>query len=227
MRKYMSPRITLRRVAAMGQISADRLLAELTDLAGDDVIVIQPISVAPQSLPASPRSAPTWMPSDPDIPKLPHVNVLAIDDVFGDPLPPINAGLKRLPIGGVLMIRHRWEPQPHYDVWNKMGLEWFARQASEDEWRVFVYRPTSAPQPAQQVTSVVDLRALPQDERGPRLVAMFEQLLPDESMEVWAADHEGIAQAKSRLDEQNRGKYRVSEQLPRKEGVAVEISRTG
>lgn len=54
---------------------------------------------------------------------------------------PVMREVKALPAGEVLLVKHRWEPQPFYDVWTKMGgLEWFAEQIRGDEWRIWVRR---------------------------------------------------------------------------------------
>jgi hypothetical protein len=33
----------------------------------------------------------------------------------------------------VLGIRHRWEPQPLYDLWAKMNLDWYATKIGDEE----------------------------------------------------------------------------------------------
>jgi len=70
------------------------------------------------------------------------VDLLAHDDALdADPLPPVMSAIKALPPGGVVLIKHRWEPRPFYDVWAKMsGLEWFAEQPAPDEWWIWVRR---------------------------------------------------------------------------------------
>jgi len=200
LRKYMAPRITLGRVAAIVGLPEERLLHDLAALSAGTVEVAAG-TTAPREKPQSPASPPAWL-TDVDEASLHAVNVLTIDDVAGDPLPPINAALKRLTPGGVLVIRHRWEPQPLYDVWTKMGLKWFARPTPDDTWEIFVHRPSGVAVPENQVASTVDLRHLPPAERAPRLIAMFEQLGPGESLTALAepsswldAVHEALSQA--------------------------------
>jgi uncharacterized protein (DUF2249 family) len=49
--------------------------------------------------------------------------------------------VKALAPGEVLLVKHRWEPQPFYDVWSRMGdLEWFAERVGDEEWRIWVCR---------------------------------------------------------------------------------------
>lgn len=183
LRKYMAPRITLGRIAAMVKMPEERLLHDLAALAGETVQVGTPAAPAPR--PQSPAAPPPWLRAA-EAEGLHQVDVLRIDDAAGDPLPPINMAIKRLAPGATLVIRHRWEPQPLYDVWSKMGLEWFARQESDDAWQIFVHRPPNVLALGAEVTPTVDLRYLPADERAPRLIAMFEQLRPDEALGVLA-----------------------------------------
>jgi hypothetical protein len=50
-------------------------------------------------------------------------------------------GVKGLSPGDVLLVKHRWEPQPFYDVWTGMGgLEWYAEFVDEREWWIWVWR---------------------------------------------------------------------------------------
>ncbi len=37
---------------------------------------------------------------------------------------------------GVLLIKHRWEPAPFYDVWMRMGFEHVAVRHDETEWHI-------------------------------------------------------------------------------------------
>lgn len=68
------------------------------------------------------------------------VDLLPLNDALdADPMLPVMREIKALFPGEVLLIKHRWEPQPFYDVWTKMGnLEWFAEQVGDDEWRILV-----------------------------------------------------------------------------------------
>lgn len=70
------------------------------------------------------------------------VDLLPLDDALeADPMPHVVRAVKDLALGEVLLIKHRWEPQPFYDVWTKMGgLEWFSERVGESEWWIRVRR---------------------------------------------------------------------------------------
>ena len=136
MRKYMAPSISLGRIAAMVRVPEERLLttcrrwpARRSRLDADRARPRAPISTRPALAPAAETRG------------LHHVDVLRIDDAAGDPLPPINMAIKRLAPGATLVIHHRWEPQPLYDVWTKMGLEWSRGRSRPIAWQIFVHRP--------------------------------------------------------------------------------------
>ena len=136
MRKLMSPRITLGRVAVMTGTPVRTLLERVAELGG---AVAEFDGPAPSTLPESPQQRPEWVSSaNPAL--IRTVNLLPLDETLsGDPMPPVMLELKKLQTGEVLLIRHKWEPQPFYDVWAKMpGLEWFAEAVSDDEWHIWV-----------------------------------------------------------------------------------------
>ena len=158
MRKYMSPQISLRRVAAMARVEEERLIRDLTSLRdeqGDEPIHgpcrdDNPLAVRPQNcpnrrlphisapLPQSPATAPPWMSGVDEIRFSALGGLRPIDKVLGDPMLPVTVAVRRLQPGGTIGIWHKWEPQPLYDIWQKMGLEWFARNISPDEVAYFV-----------------------------------------------------------------------------------------
>ncbi|HET6385616.1 MAG TPA: hypothetical protein VFJ58_19670 [Armatimonadota bacterium] len=182
MRKYMSPRIKLNRVAAMAGVPVEAIIEKMAALGGDSVEAPAGMEAVPA--PRSPEAPPLWM-KDVDEDSIHWVNLLPIDDVLGDPIPPISTAVRRMPPGSALAIRHRWEPQPLYDLWVKMGIEWYSREAAPDEWNVFVHKPAAFPPADPNETVMVDLRHLPAAEGPPRAVAMFEQLPPGHAVEVW------------------------------------------
>ena len=55
-----------------------------------------------------------------------------------DPVRPISLALKTNPPGTVNLVKHKWEPQPLYDVWEKSGVDYFAEQQGENEWWIFI-----------------------------------------------------------------------------------------
>jgi hypothetical protein len=69
------------------------------------------------------------------------VDLTPLDDAEVDPLPQVVAAWKSMAPGEILGIRHRWEPQPLYDVWAKIGLRWHSRQVAPDQWQIYLYRP--------------------------------------------------------------------------------------
>ncbi len=142
MRKLMSPRISLRRVAAMAGMSEAELLEHLAALGGDvEVRTTAPVGLtAPLTSPQSPTAPPAWMAEVTDD-RIPWVDLLPIDDTQGDPFAPVSIAVKEMAAGTVVGVRHRWQPQPFYDVWARMGIAWFARQVTADEWHIYVYKP--------------------------------------------------------------------------------------
>lgn len=137
MRRLMSPRITLSRVAVMAGMPVGELLEGVAALGG----VAVKDERREQPLPQSPEEEPLWV-SETDPAKIRTVDLLPLDDALeADPMLPVMREIKALFPGEVLLIKHRWEPQPFYDVWTKMGnLEWFAEQVGDDEWRILVRR---------------------------------------------------------------------------------------
>lgn len=136
MRRFMAPRITLRRVAAMAGISEADLVARINLLAGEEGDGV----AEDAALPMPPQEPPAWR-KDVREDTIPWVDVTSQDDALDDPLPAIMAGWKALRPGETLGIKHRWEPQPLYDVWEKLGLGYWAEQAAPDLWHIFVHRP--------------------------------------------------------------------------------------
>jgi hypothetical protein len=137
MRKLMAPRITLARVAVMAGVPLPKFLERVALLTGakvgqDEVEVL---------LPQSASQPPAWVLAAKDS-SVRTVDLLALDDALEqDPMPVVMLEVKKLRAGEVLLIRHRWEPQPFYDVWSKMpGYQWFSEQVSDDEWQIWLRR---------------------------------------------------------------------------------------
>ncbi len=137
MRRLMAPRITLGRLAAMLHMPIDELLHHVVTHSG----VVVDVGALQSSLPQSPAEQPGWV-ADAYGTAVATVDLLPMDEALdSDPLPPVMAALKRLPPGGVVRIKHKWEPQPFYDIWTKLGgLEWFAEQKHPAEWWIWVRR---------------------------------------------------------------------------------------
>ena len=137
MRKLMPPRISLERVAAIAKIPVKTLLEHIADLSGATVAEHDSEFVMPQS----PSQSPAWVSlADPKL--LRTVNLLPLDEALeADPMPPVMLEVKKLQPGDVLLVQHKWEPQPFYDVWAKMpGLEWYSEQVNPDEWFIWIRR---------------------------------------------------------------------------------------
>ncbi len=141
LQKVMPPRISLSRVAAIAKVSEKEFLAKLNELAGlnvddDDEI----FDSAKEVLPQSPAEKPAWM-LNVDADSIVWVDVTAIDDKQGDPMPPINIAINTSQPGNVIGIRHRWEPQPFYDIWHSRGFEFWSEQIAHNLWQIYVRRP--------------------------------------------------------------------------------------
>lgn len=148
MRRLMSPRITLGRIAKMTQVPLAELLAHIATLSGATVEE----DVVEHDLPQSPTEPPRWVVNAPPE-TITEVNLLPLDATLdADPMLPVMQAVKALTPGAVLCIRHQWEPQPFYDVWSKMGdVEWYATEVTSTEWHIWVRRRSS--NPGQAVTS--------------------------------------------------------------------------
>jgi len=195
MRKYMSPRITLARVAAMARIAENDLLNQLNCMAGNEIISAA-ANCEPSPVPQSPREKPAWLTDDAP---LRVIDVMEIDDAAGDPMPPIMSALRRLQPGQTGLLKHRWEPQPLYDIWSKTGIEWFTVQAAEMEWHVYVHRPLDVAAWKKEETVLILLDHLNPDEIAPRCKAVFDQLNVNESLEIRARSKVLLTMAQERI----------------------------
>lgn len=141
MRRLMSPRITLGRVAVMAGVPVADVLEQIAEITGAS---IDPNDTA-SSLPASERTRPDWV-GQAEQGSFNTVDLLPMDDAQdGDPMIPVAKAIKSLEPGGVLLIRHRWEPQPFYDIWERMqGIEWFSEPDQSDGWHIWVRRKARA-----------------------------------------------------------------------------------
>ncbi len=179
LRRYMANRISLGRVAAMTAVPEDEVVGQLRALAGQP----DTPTLAAGVLPESSEEAPSWM-ADVDYDAIRVVDLFQVDAVEGDPFPAISLAVRQLGPGEVLVIRHHWDPQPLYDIWSKMGMQWWAQQVGPDEWHVFVRRPAEAA--GFEVKPVVgsSVGSLPPPEVVPRIVSLAEQLRPGQVLQV-------------------------------------------
>lgn len=137
MRRVMPVRITLRRLASMVNIPEQEFLDKMNTLAG------QPLEKADQAqkqVPVSPVAPPDWL-GGLDEKQIKWVDVLPGDETLEDPMPPINIAVNALMPGEILGIKHKWQPQPLFDIWSKRGFEYWTRKMDADEWHIFVHRP--------------------------------------------------------------------------------------
>lgn len=137
LRKVMPPRITLGRIAKMVGIPSVELVTKIHKIAG---IKGKVQNVDEQDLPQSSVEPPEWLwQANPDAIK--WVDVLSIDEIGGDPMPPINIAVNGAQTGEIIGIKHKWEPQPLFDIWASRGFEFWTHQEGPDEWHIFVYKP--------------------------------------------------------------------------------------
>jgi hypothetical protein len=121
----------------MTHVPLAELLAHIAALSGANVEA----DVVEHDLPQSPAEPPRWVvEAPPDT--VEEVNLLSIDTTLdADPMLPVMHAVKALIPGAVMCIRHKWEPQPFYDIWSKMGdVEWYAAETASDEWHIWVRR---------------------------------------------------------------------------------------
>lgn len=137
--KVMPPRITLRRISIMVGIPEEELVAKIHELTG---LPTEPISAPAdrKTLPGSAVDPPEWLKKI-DLAKIKWVDVTPIDAILGDPMPPINIAVNTSKPGEVVGIKHKWEPQPLYDIWHSRNLQFWSKQIEPDLWHIFVYRP--------------------------------------------------------------------------------------
>ena len=142
MRRVVAPRITLGREETIVGMQVDALLALVSDLGKNRIhsaLLMPPLLESPPSKPA-------WT----NAPLAADIDLLPLDDALdADPLPPVMRAITALAPGEVLRFRHRWEPQPFYDLWTRLGsLEWFAEQIEPDQWWIWVRRVTDTTAPS-------------------------------------------------------------------------------
>ena len=143
MRRLMPPRITLARIAAMTKNPVADVIDGILRAAGEipDAVEEQLVgsSQVPAALPMSPQQRPNWVGDRPDV----TVDLLAADErLDADPMPPIVSALRLAKPGEIVLVKHKWEPQPLYDIWTRQRVEFYADQIGEDEWHIFLRKPS-------------------------------------------------------------------------------------
>lgn len=142
MQKVMPPRITLGRIAAMVGMSESDLVSKIHEIAGitDEVSADE---FEHDELAHTPKEMPEWM-RNCDANTIQWVDVTPLDARLGDPMPPINIAVNTSKPGDVIGIKHMWEPQPLFDIWQARGFEFWTEQINSDLWHVYVYHPKNA-----------------------------------------------------------------------------------
>ena len=137
MRKVMPVRITLKRIAAMTKTDEQQLLDRINTLAGLPLEQVDPNRADPVH---AEETMPNWM-NGIDESKITWANVLEGDEVLADPMPTINKVVNALKPGGVVGVKHKWQPQPLFDIWDMLGLHFWTKKIGPDEWHIFVHKP--------------------------------------------------------------------------------------
>lgn len=131
----MPPRISLARIATMVDKPVEEIIQgiyEATKMKREDDTVFDD---TPSSLPANPVEPPAWITDE----VVAIVDLLESDERLDtDPFVPVFPALKHAAVGDVILLKHKWEPQPLYDVWQKLGVAYYAQQQSKDEWWVYL-----------------------------------------------------------------------------------------
>jgi len=121
----------------MTGVPVSELLQRIAALAGVQVDAEATPSHKP--LPLSSPARPAWA-AEANLTPERDVDLLPMDQTLdADPLPLVIRVIHALQPGQVMRFRHKWEPQPFYDLWTRMGgLKWFSEQRGADEWWVWV-----------------------------------------------------------------------------------------
>ncbi len=142
MQKLMPPRISLARVAAMTNTPIMEILIRIHEIAqsplsAKEVETLRQDILAETAdpLPLNLAEIPDWV-HDPIVAE---VDLLAADERLDtDPIPAIFRVLNPTNVGEVVLVKHKWEPQPLYDVWALREIEHFAVQQGLDEWWIYL-----------------------------------------------------------------------------------------
>ncbi len=144
MRRLMPPRISILRVAKITKTPVTDILARIHEIAGEPLSEEDRRQIAARTEFTEPddetpiEEPPDWTSEEPKE----VVDLLDSDErLDADPMVPIQQALKRCGPGEFILIKHKWEPQPLYDIWDKQGIQHFALQQSSDLWCIFVRKP--------------------------------------------------------------------------------------
>lgn len=133
-RTVMPPRITLGRIARMTHTPIAEILERIHTIAGLPFDRAALANSVFEEIPANGAEKPSWADSPAHI-----VDLLASDERLDvDPIIPIFQAIKKSTEGEVILVKHKWEPQPLYDVWVKQQIAYFAEQKSDNEWWIYL-----------------------------------------------------------------------------------------
>ena len=140
MRRLMPPRISLNRIAAMVQKPVGELLLEIHKAAGINLTTEEHAELIGETGKTldpsrSPENRPEWAKDRSPV----VVDLLPADERLDeDPMVPIYKALKENDPGTMILIKHKWEPQPLFDIWDKAGIEYYSERKGPDEWHIFI-----------------------------------------------------------------------------------------
>jgi hypothetical protein len=142
MRRLMPPRISLARIAKM-TVTPD-LLIRIHEIAGISLTDVERAELQdhPDTVEAEPHAPlPDWITDSP----AQTIDLLESDErLDADPMSPIMRAMKAAKPGEVVLIKHKWEPQPLYDIWDKIGVAHCAIKVGPpdgtSEWWVYIRR---------------------------------------------------------------------------------------
>ncbi len=144
MRRLMPPRISLMRVAKISNTSVVDIVVRIHEIAAQPLSEDERKQIAARvgqtqlEEAESIREPPEWTNGEPKE----IVDLLASDErLDSDPMIPIQQALRGCDPGEFVLIKHKWEPQPLYDIWDKQGLDHFAAQQTSEVWWIFVRKP--------------------------------------------------------------------------------------
>ncbi len=105
----------------MGGVDIGEMLTEIHQIAGIELTEAEKATFQDNdSLPMNREQAPDWIENEVST----TVNLLESDErLDADPMLPIMKAVKQAQVGELLLIKHKWELQPLYDVWAKTGVD--------------------------------------------------------------------------------------------------------
>ena len=117
----------------MLDISVESLIEGIYEAAGEKTEA--PTFPPSPPLPINPAQPPDWFTGE----AVTVIDLLEGDERLDvDPFVPLFPTIKQMEVGDVLLLKHKWHPQPLYDVWQKLDVAHYAIQKSPDEWWIYL-----------------------------------------------------------------------------------------